>query len=197
MKAPLSEWTDELLLEAAASGDDLAFGEIYRRHQSRVFRFTFRMTGSADAAEDITHACFMSLLEDPFRYRRESGLATYLCAAARNQSLKRLRRMRREPPHEMGPVPADEGHGPLRRLLADEEARLVRDAVLALAPLHREVVILVEYEGLSLAGVAAIVGAEVGTVKVRLYRARQKLRRSLEPYVRGASASAAAARGRS
>jgi RNA polymerase sigma-70 factor (ECF subfamily) len=70
-------------------------------------------------------------------------------------------------------------------LLADEEARLVRDAVLGLAPLHREVVILVEYEGLDLASVAEIVGAETGAVKVRLHRARKKLRRLLEGYVTG------------
>jgi len=122
-------------------------------------------------------------------WRRRAGtearahLGTYLCAAARNQSLKRLRRVHREVQREIDNRSPDGASGPLGLLLADEEARLVRQAVLALAPLHREVLILVEYEGMALSEVAEVVGADVGTIKVRLHRARQKLRRALEPYV--------------
>jgi RNA polymerase sigma-70 factor (ECF subfamily) len=176
---------DERLLESAASGSEDAFVELYRRHHPRVFRFAFRMTGSPEAAEDITHACFIGLLESPGRFRGQSALGTYLCAAARNQCLKRIRRVRFEVLGGDPPPRADLGRGPLGLLLQDEEARLVRDAVLALAPLHREVVILAELEGLDLATVAAIVGAEVGAVKVRLHRARKKLRQRLERYMEG------------
>lgn len=178
------EWTDQMLLGATADGDEEAFVEIYRRHHPRVFRFALRMTGSPDAAHDVTQACFTALLEAPRRYRgNRACLDTYLCAAARNQSLKRLRRLGREVHREPDEHPRDGARDPLDLLLAAEEARLVRHAVLALAPLHREVVILVEYEGMSLADVADVVGADIGTVKVRLHRARRKLRRALEPYV--------------
>jgi RNA polymerase sigma-70 factor (ECF subfamily) len=68
----------------------------------------------------------------------------------------------------------------LRTLLEDEMAREVRTAVLELPPLQREVVLLVEYEGLSLADTAQVVGAEVGAVKARLHRARESLRQRLE-----------------
>jgi len=176
---------DERLLEAAAGGDEEAFVEIYRRHHPRVFRFAFRMTGSPEAAEDITHASFTGLLESPGRFRGEAALGTYLCAVARNQCLKRIRRVRREVLGGEPPARADRAPGPLSRLLKDEEARLVRDAVLSLAPLHREVVILAEFEGLELAAIASIVHAEVGAVKVRLHRARKKLRQRLEAYVKG------------
>jgi RNA polymerase sigma-70 factor (ECF subfamily) len=184
MSGVLAEWTDQRLLEATADGDEEAFVEIYRRHHPRVFRFALRMTGSPDAAHDVTQVCFTALLEAPRRYRGlQARLDTYLCAAARNQSLKRLRRVRREVQRELEDRPPDRASGPLGLLLAEEEARLVRQAVLALAPLHREVVILVEYEGMALSEVAEVVGADVGTVKVRLHRARRKLRRALEPYV--------------
>jgi RNA polymerase sigma-70 factor, ECF subfamily len=186
MRATGDRRTDDELLLAAAAGDEEAFIEVYRRYQPRVFRFAFRMTGSREAAEDVAHACFTALLGAPLRFRGDAALGTYLCAAARNQCLKRLRGAQREAVFdETLADPADRAPGPLRRLLADEEARLVRAAVLGLAPLHREVVILVEYEGLDLASVGAIVGADVGTVKVRLHRARKKLRRSLEGYVKG------------
>ncbi len=60
---------------------------------------------------------------------------------------------------------------------------MVRAAVSALPPLHREVLILAEYEELELARIAEIVNAEVGAVKVRLHRARRKLRASLEAWM--------------
>jgi len=178
--------TDAELLGATAGGDEEAFLEIYRRHRGRVYRFAFRMTGSPEAARDVTHSCFASLLEAPHRYQQDrADLGTYLCAAARNQSLRHARRTWREPvmsgSFELRP---SRGPSPLELLLADERSRIVRDALLALAPLHREVLILAEYEELDLAAIAEIVGAKVGAVKVRLHRARQKLRRALEGYMR-------------
>ena len=149
------------------------------------------MTGSSDAAHDVTQVRFTALLEAPSRYRGlRAHLGTYLCGTARNQSLKRLRRVHREVQREFDNRSPDRAGRPLGLLLAEEEARLVRQAVLALAPLHREVVILVEYEGMALSEVADVVGADVGTVKVRLHRARRKLRRALEPYVSRSTASA-------
>ena len=61
---------------------------------------------------------------------------------------------------------------------------MVREALLTLAPLHREVLILAEYEDLTLGTIAQVVGAEVGAVKVRLHRARRKLRVALEAHMR-------------
>ena len=178
--------TDEELLRATADGDEGAFLEIYRRHRDRVYRFAYRMTGSPDVARDVTHTCFASLLEAPFRYDgRRAGLGTYLCTAARNQSLRHASRAWRERPAGSSPdLRPGSGPGPLERILKDERARLVREALAALAPLHREVLILAEYEDLDLASIAEIVGAEVGAVKVRLHRARRKLRAALEVHVR-------------
>jgi RNA polymerase sigma-70 factor, ECF subfamily len=178
--------TDEELLRATADGDEGAFLEIYRRYRDRVYRFAYRMTGSADAARDVTHTCFASLLESPFRYDgRRAGLGTYLCTAARNQSLRRASRAWRErPAGTSADLRPGGGPGPLERVLKDEKARIVRKAISALAPLHREVLILAEYEELDLATIAEIVGAEVGAVKVRLHRARRKLRAALEVHVR-------------
>jgi RNA polymerase sigma-70 factor (ECF subfamily) len=170
---------DADLLQATASGEEEAFAEIYRRYHGRVYRFAYHMTGSVAAAEDVTHSSFLSLLESPRRYRPErAALSTYLCAAARNQNLKRLRRTRREV--LSAETPEDPRRdGPLEALIAAERTRVVRDAILRLAPLHREVVILFEIEDLDLATVAQIVGADVGTVKVRLHRARTRLKQWL------------------
>ena len=174
--------SDQELLLATVGGDEGAFVEIYRRHHDRVFRFAYRMTGSPETARDVTHSAFVGLLEAPGRYdAQRAGLGTYLCAAARNLSLRHASRVWRERPltSALGMRPSGEA-SPEQGLLLEERSRLVRDAVLALAPLHREVLILAEYEELELVQIAEIVGAEVGAVKVRLHRARRRLRAALE-----------------
>jgi len=179
---------DGELLEAAWGGDEDAFIEIYRRHKDRVYRFAHRMTGSAETARDVTHSCFAALLEGRGRYdRRLSSLATYLCAAARNQSLRHAQRGWREPPLVGTDPRSGQEPDPLETLLRSERSQRVREALASLAPLHREVLILAEYEELDMATIAEIVGADVGAVKVRLHRARRKLRSVLEPFMRSAA----------
>lgn len=70
----------------------------------------------------------------------------------------------------------------MSQILNDELSGEVQRAVASLPPLQREALILFEYEELSLIEVAAIVGADVGTVKGRLFRAREKLRQELAQY---------------
>ncbi|MDX6613250.1 MAG: polymerase sigma-70 factor, subfamily [Blastocatellia bacterium] len=77
---------------------------------------------------------------------------------------------------------APEQHQPMSQILNDELSGEVQRAVASLPPLQREALILFEYEELSLIEVAAIVGADVGTVKGRLFRAREKLRQELAQY---------------
>lgn len=74
-----------------------------------------------------------------------------------------------------------DGQAPLGKLLDEELSAEVRKAVADLPALQREALILFEYEELSLAEIAAIVGADVGAVKARLYRAREQLRKTLAP----------------
>jgi RNA polymerase sigma-70 factor (ECF subfamily) len=182
---PPPRGADEELLRATRAGDEGAFLEIYRRYRARVFAFAYRMTGSAETARDVTHTCFTSLLADPLRYdSRRAALGTYLCQAARNLSLRHASRAWRETATGLrADLRPARGASPLEALLEEERARIVRQSVSSLPPLHREVLILVEYEELDLATVAEIVGAEVGAVKVRLRRARRKLRAALDGHV--------------
>jgi len=178
--------TDEFLLQKAVSGDQAAFLELYDRYRQPVFRFAYRLLGSVEIAEDVTHDCFLSLIRKPENFRPErASLKTYLYAAARNLALKHFRDRGREAGmDEVTEEPKDSPRrGPLRQLLDEELATKVRDAVFSLPPLQREALILFEYEGLSLNEVADIAGTDVGAIKARLYRARESLRRVLGPYV--------------
>ena len=179
--------TDELLLEKAGDGDQAAFLELYGRYRDPIFRFAYRLLGSIEIAEDVTHDCFLSLIRKPENFRPErASLKTYLYAAARNLALKHFRNQGRETGmDEVSEEPKEApNRGPLRRLLDEELATQVRKAILSLSPLQREALILFEYEGLSLSEVAEIEGTDVGAVKARLYRAREGLRRILSPYLK-------------
>jgi RNA polymerase sigma-70 factor (ECF subfamily) len=178
--------TDERLLNRASRGDEAAFLLLYERHRDAVFRFAYRLLGAAGLAEDITHDCFLSLLKQPGRFDpSRAALRTYLLAAARNLSSKHFRSTGSEVTVEdlTEELRLPEGAEPLRQLLDEELSGEVRKAVEDLPPLQREALILFEYEELSLAEIAEIVGADVGAVKARLHRARQRLKRVLAPYL--------------
>jgi RNA polymerase sigma-70 factor, ECF subfamily len=180
--------TDELLLKQAGEGEQAAFLELYERYRDQIFRFAYRLLGSVEIAEDVTHDCFLSLIRKPGNFRPErASLKTYLYAAARNLALKHFRDQGRETSlDEVSEEPIDSPRrGPLRKVLEDELTTRVREAVLSLPPLQREALILFEYEGLTLNEVAEVAGTDAGAIKARLYRAREGLRRMLRPYLEG------------
>lgn len=178
--------TDELLLESAGAGDAAAFQELYERHRDAVFRFAYRISGSVENAEDLTHDCFLSLIKRMASFEPgRASLRTYLLAATRNLWLKQLRTLGRESALDE----FDENDfvaiskAPLGRLLDDEMSLKVAEAIASLPPLQREALVLFEYEGLSLNEIASMVGSDVGAVKARLHRARERLRKVLQPYL--------------
>ena len=179
--------TDERLLERAASGDAAAFQILYERYRDAIFRFTYRLLGSVEAAEDVTHDCFLSLIKAPGRFDpARASLRTYLYAAARNLAVKQFNYFSRAAAiDELAEEPAGwENDQPIRRVLDHEMAAQVEAAISRLPPLQREALVLFEYEDLSLAEIAAVVGADIGTVKSRLFRAREQLRQRLSRYFR-------------
>ena len=177
--------SDELLLKRAGNGEQAAFLELYERHREPVFRFAYRLLGTVELAEDITHDCFLSLIRKPGNFRAERGsLRTYLFAAARNLALKHFRGSAREASLDELEIEPDTGtEQPLRQVLSEELTALVKEAVLALPPLQREALVLFEYEGLSLNEIAQITDSDVGAIKGRLFRARERLKTILRPYL--------------
>ena len=179
--------TDEQLLEEAASGNTAAFQILYERYRDPIFRFAYRLLGSVEAAEDVAHDCFLSLIKEPGRFdSTRASLRTYIYAAARNLAAKRYHSLGRETTiHELASeLRTTERNEPIRRVLDNELAGEVERAIAELPPLQREALVLFEYEDLSLAEIAAVVGADSGTVKGRLFRAREKLRTRLDRYFR-------------
>jgi len=153
------------------------FAILFHEHKDSVYRFAWRMTGSASAADDVTQDCFLALLRRPDTYDASRGsLRAFLIGMARNVILKRWRSESRWDSLD-GDEFAAEPLDPARWETAD----MVAHAVQSLPPLQREVLILAEYEEMTIEEIGRAVDAEVSTVKARLHRGRENLRRVLAP----------------
>jgi RNA polymerase sigma-70 factor, ECF subfamily len=149
----------------------------FAEHQEAIYNFAWRMTNSAAVAEDIAQDVFLTLLRQPGRFDPARGrLRPYLLGIARHLALKRWR-----DDHRFTALDDEQFAAPPVEVERGETAAIVGQAVGALPPLQREVLILSEYEELSLEEIARAVDAEIGTVKSRLHRARENLRRMLAP----------------
>jgi RNA polymerase sigma-70 factor (ECF subfamily) len=161
--------------------NDAGFQTVFDEHKDAVYRFAWRLTGSTAAAEDITQDVFLSLLRHPDRYDSSRGpLRSFLFGVTRNLALKHWRKEHRWEElddDQFCATPGDPAGGDI--------AEIVGAAVRLLPPLQREALILAEYEEMSLEEIACAVESEVGTVKARLHRARQNLRRMLAPLKSG------------
>jgi RNA polymerase sigma-70 factor (ECF subfamily) len=151
--------------------------QLFDEHHQAVFRFVYRLTRRQDLAEDLTQECFLAYMRAPERFDERRGSAkTYLFAIARNLALKQYRDHRAEAPLEGDRLAqADPARGAALSIA-------VELAIAALPHLQQEALILFAYEGFTLEEIAGVTGSEVGTVKSRLYRARENLKRTLAPY---------------
>jgi len=181
---------DQELLAAAARGDQAAFSQLYQRYRNRVYGFAYRMLGTQESAEDVTHEAFLLLIQQPERYQAERGsLLTFLCAVARNHIYQHLRHQERYAPEPVDTSGEYEESGvrysfdPLNDLLERELAAVVEAALAKLPVAQREAVTLREYQELSYEEIATVIGADTNVVKARLYRARQALAKRLAPYL--------------
>lgn len=178
---------DAELIRRARKGEEAAFLLLYERYRNGIYSYAFRLLGSAATAEDIMHDCFASVIGNFHRFDpARASLRTYLFAAAHNLARKHLRDPDNDASDEL-PMDLSAQGGPLDQLLGRELCEVVQSAVDGLPARQREVLVLAEYEELPLAEVAAIVGADLGSVKARLHRARANLRIALAPYLNGNS----------
>jgi RNA polymerase sigma-70 factor, ECF subfamily len=156
---------------------DSELNAAFEEHKDAVYRFAWRMMNSAPAAEDVAQEVFLSLLRVHGRFDPSRGrLRSFLLGITRNLVLKRWR-----DENQWEEFSDERFIATAVSTEAYETAQVVGEAVRMLPPLQREVLILAEYEKLSLEEIARAVESEIGTVKSRLHRARENLRRMLAP----------------
>jgi len=171
---------DQALVDAILRGDREAFGELVVRYQRLVAGVAWRYGAGREEIEDVVSEVFVKAYRNLNRYRPEHAFSTWLYRLAANHVIDRGRRRRREAPSVelpetlIDPSPSAEGG-----LEEREREELVRAVLLAMKPRYREVLFLVYVEGLKIDEAASVLGLPQGTVKTRLMRGREAMRRAL------------------
>jgi len=181
--------SDQELLARSRNGDHAAFRQIVERYESLVARTVTGMLGPGAEAEDVGQTTFIRFYHALDQVRADSGIGPYLTRIAVNQSLNALQRrkknwarfFRRDDVENSYIEPASEGERIVHR---KERVALVRNAIQALNPKHRAVVVLRLIDGYSTKETAELLGVPLGTVLSRLSRAQQNLKDLLAPYIR-------------
>ncbi len=176
------------------SAVDLGFNELFERYSPMVFRLAYHILGDREEALDISQEVFLTLYRKLHTFRGESSLKTWIYCIAANRASNhcrwwsRLRRrgtisleehLSKKPGQDHSPEMKSSVPTPEDELLAQEERRKVERMLLQL-PLHQRIaVIMRDIEGLSYKEIAAAMEVSPGTVKSRIARGRETLKRHL------------------
>ena len=180
----MSDATDPELLEAWRTGDEVAGSELLRRHFDGLFRF-FRARFDEGVA-DLVQRTLLAAVEARDRLP-STGFRAYLFGIAHKQMLMHWRKAsyRRETAALVGDPPGSTGGSPSKVVARTQEQRLLVSALRRL-PLEMQVLLQLHYwDSLGLAEIAHALGIPVGTVKSRLFRARELVKESIATIAAG------------
>lgn len=187
---------DPVFIEKLKAGDAAAFETLVDRYSGDIYALLHRLTESPEEASDLTQDTFMRALRAIGGFRGDSELKTWLFRIAINESRNRFRwwkRRRRDATisldAEIGDTQmrvsdtlTDNGVSPEDAALRREREYALQKALLEIKPVFREAIVLCDIEGLSYEETAAALGCGLGTVKSRISRAREELRKRLKDF---------------
>lgn len=170
---------DELLVVRCQLGERPAFDELIARWQQPLWRYARQLAGNDAAADDAVQDVWLRVLRGIARLRDGAKLRSWLFGIAHRVLMDRLRDQFRRPVLSDGDVDIEDQPVDDSALNLEIELAALREGLARLPPLEGEVLTLFYLQELSLDEVSQVLGIPVGTVKSRLHRARNLLRRQL------------------
>jgi RNA polymerase sigma-70 factor, ECF subfamily len=165
--------SDEELMAQVRGGVGEMLGTLFERYHVALFNFFYKLTGQRAMSEDLVQDVFFRILKYRQSYHPGTGFRAWMYQIARNARVDLLRRQHPEISWEpeMSPafVPEDQAQ-------QDQQAFLLRTALLELPEEKREVLVLSRFQDLKYEQIAEILGCELSTVKVKVHRALHELR---------------------
>jgi len=183
-----------VLVASAQRGDLSAFEALVAKHQKRMLNTAFRIIGEYEDACEVTQDAFVSAHRKLKDFRAEAKFSTWLTAITVNLSKNRLKRLiikqNREPVSLDAPIRTDDGElmpdppskeqSVLDRMERQEVKKKVQDCIQALEPDFREVLVLRDMQDFSYEEIGGMLKVAAGTVKSRLFRARESVKECLK-----------------
>lgn len=172
------------LLGRIEQADEGAFRELYCAFSRKLYAYVLRQLGDTAQAEEIVSDTLYEVWKAPAKFRGDSQFSTWLIGIARNKVLMHWRGRKPDTDHDdvadlADQLPSD-APGAFEIMAEQQRSDGVRHCVDKLGADHRECVHLVFYQGMALAEVARLQQIPEGTVKTRLFHARQKLKQCLQ-----------------
>jgi RNA polymerase sigma-70 factor (ECF subfamily) len=180
------------LMKQAAEGSESAFSELVKHFEKTVYNIAMQAVRNREDALDISQEVFLKLWRTSGSYRGECSVSSWVIKIARNTALDLLRRRSSHLTDSLTvededgdtaerDIPVSGGDDdPVSSYERKERINIVRKAIGDLGDEHKEIILLRDISGLSYAEIAEILGIEEGTVKSRLFRARNSLKEILQ-----------------
>ncbi len=173
-----------VLLARIAKEDQSAFKELYKAFSRKVFAYILNMVNDHARAEEILVDTMYEVWRQPQRFRGGAQFSTWLIGIARNKALMVYRARRPDEVHgdldDIAETHASDTPDGFAQLAERQRAEGVKHCMERLSEEHRECMHLVFFEGMSVAEIADVQHCPEGTVKTRLFHARQKIKGCLE-----------------
>lgn len=191
LRAPRSEVNnlqsdgDSQLLKQASRGDAAAFEQLMRAHEGRMYAVALRMCGNREDALDCVQEAMLRVYRAMDGFKGQSSFATWIYRITMNTCLDELRRRKVRQASSLdalldaGWSPADEEDTPENHSIASEQRRTLERAIADLPEDMRAAIVLRDVQGFSYDEIATMLTANVGTIKSRISRGREKLREVL------------------
>lgn len=183
------------LVQAINSGQYDLFHDLVKRYEHKLYNFSLRMCRNPSDAEDLVQETFLNVFRYLKDFRYETKFKNWLYRIATSTCIKKRRRSKFAPERELSLdefIPKNEAEAqtqvpdwakmPLDKLLNEELAEIIHQAILSLPEKYRMVIVLRDIEGFTTAETAQILNLSASNVKVRLHRARLFLREKLKGY---------------
>ena len=178
--------TGAALLGRIAAGSEAALTRFYRDYQGRVYAFALRRLGNPTDATEVVNEVMMEVWRHAHRYEGRAKVQTWLLGICHHKVVDLMRRRGRHVGEPLAEDLADtQQTSALDALVGAQDAQWVRRCIEELSDAHRQVVHLAFFEELSYAEIAVIVACPEGTVKTRMFHAKQKLKHCLAALASG------------
>jgi RNA polymerase sigma-70 factor (ECF subfamily) len=182
---------DARILRGLRSGIEDAYEELIERYEQQVFGMVYRLLGNQSDASDVVQEVFLKVFRGVSTFREQSSLRTWIYRIAVNEAHNHrrwfvrhcklevpLEETRPEHPNSLEYTP-DPGRSPFEQAMDSEARTLIERALTQINPVFRTAVVLRDVQNLSYEEIAEILQVSLGTVKSRILRGREALRREL------------------
>lgn len=168
--------TDNSVMKLVKEGDTASLALLFERHHAPLFRYLLHMSGNRELSEDLVQEVFFRVLKYAQSYDSGQMFAAWLYRIARNAHLESIHKRRGEVAgDEFGEIKSAEPM-PEELITRKQDTEFLQAALQKLPEDKREVLVLSRFQNLRYEEIARILQCEIGTVKVRVYRALKELR---------------------